>query len=218
MTSLQGAARFDTGLPLPVPFEIIATRDLARRDALYRVGDAAETAYRVEAGLLKLSIGVSTGKERTFGVAGPGDVIGAVLPQQDVHHDEAQALSPQVRVSIIHLSPSPHLQEYLFAAAAQQLQQLREALEDSELPVPARLARTLVRLAQRFGEPAGDGTVRLNLPLTHENLAALVGAARETTSTILSEMRSSGVLRGTRGDYTFDLGRLADYAALVAGD
>lgn len=82
----------------------------------------------------------------------------------------------------------------------------------------ARLARTLVRLAERFGQAAGDGTVRLSLPLTHDNLAALVGAARETTSTILSEMRVDGVLHGTRGDYTFDLTILGDYAAAaVAG-
>jgi CRP-like cAMP-binding protein len=213
MTSLQGAARFTTGTPLPVPFEITATRELGRGDTLYRVGDAASSAYRVEVGLLKLSIGIPTGRERIVGVAGPGDVIGAVIPLHGVHHDEAQALSPQVQVSVLNLGPSPHLQEYLFAAAAQQLQHLREALEDSELPVPVRLARTLVRLAERFGQAEGDGTVRLNLPLTHDNLAALVGAARETTSTILSEMRSSGVLHGTRGDYTFDLTVLADYAA-----
>lgn len=218
MTSLQGAARFTTGTALPVSFEVTATRDLARGDTLYRVGDTAETAYRVEHGLLKLSIDTPSGRERIVGVAGPGDVIGVVVPLHGVHHDEAQALSPQVHVSIINLSSSPHLQEYLFAAAARQLQQLREALEDSELPVAARLARTLVRLAERFGQAAGDGTVRLSLPLTHDNLAALVGAARETTSTILSEMRVDGVLHGTRGDYTFDLTILGDYAAAaVAG-
>jgi CRP/FNR family transcriptional regulator, cyclic AMP receptor protein len=89
---------------------------------------------------------------------------------------------------------------------------LRHAVEENDLPVAARLARTLVRLGDRFGQRGDDGRVRLTLPLTHEHLAALVGAARETTTATLSELRQRGLLEGTRGRYQFDPARLRDAA------
>ena len=78
--------------------------------------------------------------------------------------------------------------------------------------MPARLARTFVRLGERFGQISEDQNVRLTLPLTHDNFAAIVGAARETTTAVLSEMRDDGVLQGTRGHYNFNLNTLSDFA------
>jgi CRP-like cAMP-binding protein len=89
---------------------------------------------------------------------------------------------------------------------------MRDALEDTELPVTARLARTFVRLGERFGHVSEDKTVRLTLPLTHDNLAAMVGAARETTTALMGEMREQGILDGTRGRYCFNLKDLSEFA------
>ena len=47
-------------------------RTLKKGDRLYREGDAADTVFRIEEGLLKLSIDLVTGKERIVSVAGPG--------------------------------------------------------------------------------------------------------------------------------------------------
>lgn len=196
----------DHGQLFPVSLE------LARGDSLYRHGDQAAELYRVEAGLLKLSVDTASGRERIMGLAGPGDVIGSVEPGSSLCTENAAALSGSVRLSV--LGPVGELTpELRLEALGWQLRQLRDSLEDGELPVPARLARTFVRLAERFGQPQSGGQVRLTLPLTHEDLAAMVGAARETTSTVLAEMRSAGVLQGTRGSYSLDPGRMRDYAA-----
>ena len=191
-------------------------RELHKGDALYRVGDPADTVYRVEEGLLKLSIDLVTGKERIIGVAGPGDLVGALTPLYATFEEGAEALSPRVRVRVM---PRDEVRETLnddlLAAAGLQLSRLRESLEDTELPVNARLARTFVRLGERFGHTSDDG-VRLTLPLTHDNFAAMVGAARETTTAVLSEMRDDGLLSGTRGRYSFDPNELSDFALSAA--
>ena len=191
-------------------------RELHKGDALYRVGDPADTVYRVEEGLLKLNIDLATGKERIIGVAGPGDFIGALTPLHPAFEEGAEALSPRVRVRVM---PRDEVQEELkddlLAAAGLQLSRLRDALEDTELPVNARLARTFVRLGERFGH-VSDAHVRLTLPLTHDNFAAMVGAARETTTAVLSEMRDEGLLSGTRGRYSFDRNELSDFALSAA--
>jgi CRP-like cAMP-binding protein len=192
-------------------------RELAKGDILYRVGDVADTVYQVEEGLLKQSIDLLTGKERIVSVAGPGDYIGALTPVGGVFQDTAEALSPRVRVRVIPQDAlEGALKEGVYAAAGIYLARLRDALEDSELPVPARLARTFLRLGERFGQLAPDGSVRLTLPVTHDNLAAIVGAARETTTAVMGEMRARGVLAGTRGRYSFQPEVLRTFALEAA--
>ncbi len=186
-------------------------RILSKGNTLYYAGDSADTVYRVEEGLLKLSIHLLTGKERIVSVAGPGDYIGGLTTAHHHYQESAEALSPNVVVKVFSKEDSD-LQNELSNAAGQQMARLRDTLEDSELPVPARLARTFVRLGERFGQISEDRDVRLTLPLTHDNFAAIVGAARETTTAVLSEMRDDGVLAGTRGHYNFNLDTLNDFA------
>ncbi len=189
-------------------------RSLKKGDTLYYAGDLADTVYHVEEGLLKLSIDLLTGKERITSIVGPGDYIGGITPAHSHYQETAEALSPQVSFTIIPMQAlQGDLKDQVFSAAGNQLGRMRDALEDSELPVTSRLARTFVRLGERFGHVSDDKMVRLTLPLTHDNLAAMVGAARETTTALMGEMREQGILDGTRGRYSFNLNDLSEFAA-----
>jgi CRP/FNR family cyclic AMP-dependent transcriptional regulator len=189
-------------------------RELGKGEALYRAGDLGGTVYRVDEGLLKLTIEAPGGKERIVALAGPGDVLGDLGASEAGFQETAEALSDQALVRSATRSSLPAgAADELLAAATSQLARLREVLEDAELPVNARVARTLLRLGCRFGQRADDGSLWLTLPLTHDNLAAMVGAARETTSTALGQIRAAGVLDGTRGRYSFRPALLERYAA-----
>ncbi len=186
-------------------------RVLARGEALYRTGDPAVAAYAIEAGLIALAVSSPTGRERLVSVVGPGDLLGALDPGADRHGETAQALGAAVVVRALDPRASDHALAVTSALGAH-ARQLRQALEDVDLPVASRLARMLVRLGERFGQFGDDGLVRLTLPLTHEHLAALIGAARETTTLTLSDLRRRGFVEGTRGRYRFDPARLRDAA------
>lgn len=217
ISSTHGLGSQTTAAPINQSETSYPSRLLTKGDTLYRDGDAADTTYRVEEGLLKLSIDLLTGKERIISVAGPGDYIGALTPAHHHYDETAEALSQEVRVTVMAKeSLSDSLKEEVAAAAGQHMTRLRNNLEDGELPVPSRLARTFVRLGERFGHVNEDHNVRLTLPLTHDNFAAMVGAARETTTAVLSDMRDEGVLEGTRGRYHFNLNDLSDYASSAA--
>jgi len=201
--------------PPPRGLDGYPRRELGKGDLLYRAGDRADTVYRVVHGLVKLAIDVPSGKERIVGVAGPGDLIGALAPGGAALRESAEALSASVVVTVVPREEAAAFEPALFRAAGDQLTRMTDALEDSELPVGARLARALLRLGERFGQPSEGGVVRITLPLTHENLAAMVGAARETTTATLGEMRRLGLLEGTRGTYRFRRQPLVDFAQRV---
>ncbi len=191
------------------------SRELVKGETLYYFGDEAESVFRVEEGLFKLSVDIFTGRERIVNIAGPNDFIGSISPIHSTYQDTAEALSPTVKVTIIpkgYAEVDSELQHTLHIATGIHLVRMREALEDTELPVNARLARTLLRLGQRFGHTSENGQMHLTLPLTHENFASMIGAARETTTAIVGEMRQAGLISGTRGHYTFNYQDLSEFA------
>lgn len=221
-------------------------RTFAKGEYLYDVGHEARCAFIVEAGLVALTLGAVADRQRVIALAGPGDVIGAITPNLGEHRCGAVALSAEVAARVLPSGaratsatsststtsstgpatadcsaqdPDPAFTELLASAAGEQIQRLTWALEDSAHPVPARVARTLLRLGQRFGHHTGNGTVRLTLPVTHDTLASLVGAARETTTYTIQQLRQKGLLSGTRGSYHFEPGALARFAddAALAG-
>ena len=184
---------------------------LAAGETLYHQGDSAESAYLVTSGLLSLKVGARVGRERLVDLAGPGDVVGALSAEQAAYLDTAAALGPGTRVSAL-VAGSSAAQELREQAAAQRLERLTQQLEEVDSPVAARVARAFARLAERLVQEVAAGMVRLTLPPTPDTLAGLVGAARETTSAAVAELRRRGLIAGTRGRYLVLPRALLDFA------
>jgi CRP-like cAMP-binding protein len=66
--------------------------------------------------------------------------------------------------------------------------------------VSLRVRRRLGELASEHGRSVPDG-VRIEVPITQEDLAAMVGAARETVNRALVDLISAGMLRFDRRRY-----------------
>ncbi len=60
--------------------------------------------------------------------------------------------------------------------------------------VASRLARVLVRFSHEYGVPTENG-VRIELPVTHQDLANMIGTARETVSRNMARFRQQGYVR-----------------------
>ena len=79
--------------------------------------------------------------------------------------------------------------------------------------VPGRVAKALLDLAARFGQPSRDGSIHVTHDLTQEELAQLVGASRETVNKALADFQTAaGSPRGARRDL-LDVERLTRRAA-----
>ena len=180
------------------------TRTLEPNAILYEAGREASSLYIVNSGVLKAVVPTSLGRDRIADLHGPGDVLGLAAIEGGTHAETIQAvhdacltpLDPQQALN------DRRLRDYIFHSMDRQLRRSREAIDDAELPVGARVTRTFLRLTERFGQGAdsSDG-VKLPLALTHEDLASLTGSSRVTITRILGELRQEGALSGTRGVY-----------------
>lgn len=57
-----------------------------------------------------------------------------------------------------------------------------------------KVATTLLVCARKFGKPSGDNDIIIQVPLTHRDIATLVGITRETTSLEMKKLEKEGYL------------------------
>ena len=162
----------------PLPLEVAAGHILIRQD------ETAHALWEVVAGAFTERVRDAEGRSLVLDVAGPGQVTGG-LPGQPARWEVQALRAGSVRVWTGPIEP----------AACRWAERSGEvAFQLAWLDVAGRLERRLEDLAERFGVPVPGG-VRIALPLTHEELASLVGATRESVSRAMSSLRAAGRVR-----------------------
>jgi len=94
------------------------------------------------------------------------------------------------------LNASPALGMEVTRRLAQDAGQAEEALlRSSTLPVRVRMAHLLLALKERYGQGLDDGTLRLVLPLSRQDIADLLGTRPETVARVIHSLEIDGVTR-----------------------
>jgi len=193
VTGLPDALRRHWSASLPMEFQ--------RGDYLFLPGDAARSVFLLRSGWVRLARLLDSGGELTLEVAGPGEVVGeeAVFGESP-RVRLAQALSPVSAAPLpvpalqTALPRSPELTLALSRVVWERSRRLEtRAMESAFADCRRRLCRTLLDLADRFGIDEPEGR-RIAVRLTHEELARLIGAARETVTPLLVALRSEGAI------------------------
>lgn len=161
-------------------------RKLKRRDTLFHQGDPGDALFLIRGGLIKVYTDTVDGREKVLRLMGPGDVLGELaLFDGAARSASAVALQASVllrfpRDTIIQaLLAEPEAALRLCGLMAQRVRTLTEELEDATyLDLPGRLAKTLLDTADRIGTKHDDGTSEVDLSLTQQELAELVGSTR----------------------------------------
>ena len=80
--------------------------------------------------------------------------------------------------------------------------------------VASRLARVLVKFSKQYGVQTDSG-VRIDLPVTHQDLANMIGTARETVSRNMARFRQKGYVRDSSTGQVLELLDLRSLEALI---
>ena len=87
----------------------------------------------------------------------------------------------------------PAIRDALLASLARELRRLTTHVAELHfLDLTGRLAARLARLAEEHGERLPDGSIRLDAPLTQSDLAAMIGATRQSVNKLLGEFEEDG--------------------------
>ena len=193
-------------------FGAATTVRLKTDEVLFLAGDTGDGCYRVEDGLLKVTMISRTGKERILVFLGPGAIVGEMsiidrLPRSA----NVVAVRPAVLSFISRTTFQgfakihPEVYESLLALLAARLRETDMAVAAGTfLPVGGRIACTLLELAQEFGRDVGSGRILIHQKISQADLAAMAGVSREHVNRILNDLKRRQLVSQLEGYYCIE--------------
>jgi len=179
---------------------------------LFLVGDNGNGCYRVEDGLLKVTMISRDGNERILAFLGPGAIVGEMsiidqLPRcASVVAVRASVLSFLDRTDFVDFAKE-HSQVYesLLTLLSRRLRETDTTIAAGTfLPLRGRIACTLLELAQEFGRDVGSGRIVIRQKISQKDLAAMTGISRESVSRILSNWKRRKLVTQPSGYYCIE--------------
>ncbi len=177
---------------------------MAPRDE-FDFDDARVACCVVGGGRLALSVLLGEHGERTIGMLERGDLV--VRPLDGLIAPDPRVRCFAIEASELHLVDRERMEAWLSdpVLAANLVRVLSAQIADRELAVAIaleprverRLLLKLRQLAERWGRVTPDG-IRLDLRLTHQELANMIGAVRESVTIALGRLADAGEIEVRR--------------------
>lgn len=201
MTPLVSVVR---SVILPSP-EVTRLPELRRSTTLFSQGQVADSIYFVEDGLLKMSRRNEIGGRIILTIRGAGHLVGeeSLATGAPTYYTEADVLSTATIYRIPRevldraIATNPEFSAALISYLLERRMALAEKVELLCLhDVEYRILHYLAELSSVV-KPVPDAE-GYQLPITQLELADLIGATRETTSTTLNQLERRGLLKLSR--------------------
>ena len=196
-------------------------RQFARGATIMHQSEQPGRVLVIERGHAKVTATTENGKEIVLAFRGPGDLLGEVSALGGEPRSAAvRALEPVDAMALAvsdfdsFLEAHPRVALVILRVVIARLREAdRQKVEFAAYQTLGRIARRLLELADRFGEPCADG-LRISLRISQEELAAWAGASREAASKALRDLREMGLIETGRHHVTVrDLDALRRLAA-----
>lgn len=188
-------------------------RQFKKDRPLFYQGEVPQTAFFIKQGVVKAYNITPSGEEKIVSYESSGSLLPtgwifgksqAALFYYDTFSDCQLYAIP--RPELVDFVNSNHsvalflLNKYisLYTAATMHL----HALEQSR--ARDKLLHIFQYLVLRFGEPVGKTTYRINLRLTHQDIANLIGITRETVTAEISKLTKAGTIKSVNLHYIVD--------------
>jgi CRP-like cAMP-binding protein len=179
-------------------------------------GDESTHVMLLLDGLVKIMAETPVGGEALLAVRSGGDVVGelAALDEQPRSATVIAATALVVRriaqdefVRWLGRHPAAALEVHR-AIAGKLRWAARRRTHFASGSIPVRVACVLVELARRYGEETAEG-LRIAIPLTQQNIAALVGASPRSVERALASLRARLLIKvAYRGQVVLDIATL----------
>lgn len=143
--------------------------------------------WKIEAGIVRTVTWLEDGTTVTTGLWGPGDVVGKPLSSVDPYQVECLT---RVEASLLAIENGYIRSEWVIS----HLEQIEALIViRSYRQVEPMLVKLLGWLAKRFGREVEAGNL-IDLRLTHQIIAELLGTTRVTVTRILGQFEEQGLI------------------------
>jgi CRP-like cAMP-binding protein len=173
---------------------------LAPGAVLFRKGEDADSFYILDEGEIEISVTSADGKKLSLEILTSSEMFGEIGLFAGRRTADAMALTASKlrrvrRIDVLAaIRTEPDLALQMIELLCARLRSVSEKLEERAfLPLPARLARRFLHLADKYAERGGT------IPMSQGDLADFAGATREAVAKTLAVWRARGWISMTRG-------------------
>jgi len=193
------------GLPPEIATELLSEAEpfsLQAGATLFEAGDEAEGCYRLDKGVLKVSLASPQGNERIIALLKSGSIVGDLaiidgLPRSawvvaltdcELRHITREGFQACA-------ARHPEIFKFLVNLLARRLRETDDTIAAlAFLTARGRVAYALLELAEALGEKDDLGRIIIPQMISQKDLAALAGVARESTNRILRTWQDQDLL------------------------
>ncbi|QEG22490.1 Crp/Fnr family transcriptional regulator [Mariniblastus fucicola] len=177
-------------------------RKLKRGETVYLPDDSSDDILLVASGRVKICHATPEGKQSILGFIDPGEIFGelALLDSSSGREGQAEAAEKSIVVAIPKNELLAIVQKYpsivlgvtkLIGLRRQRIERrLRNLLFRSNRD---RVIHLLLELTEKYGHRSSVG-VELQIRLSHQEMASIIGSTRETVTVVLGQLQSEGML------------------------
>lgn len=183
------------------PHSVVQRKYFQPGDVVMRKGDPGDAMYVIMRGQVRIVLPSNDGGEALVATMDEGDFFGE-LSLIDGEPRSATIIATEPTETMVvyregfqdFLRASPEIAIEMLQALSRRLRQSDEFIADAAfLDVPGRLAKKLLELAERYGKTGPSG-ISIGLRVTQRDLAAMIGATRESVNKHLQSFRAQGMI------------------------
>ncbi len=171
-------------------------RHFSPGQVIFHHGDPGGLLYIIMGGKVKITHSTPEGHEALLAILGEDDFFGELALLDDSPRSAtAEAIEVTETLTlhrdefIRYIRNNPDFSRHVLQTLARNIRRLNSQLSDVFfLDLPARLARTLLNLAEQHGRVTMDGII-IDLSLTQTDLAEMTGATRVSINKAIGRFR-----------------------------
>jgi len=177
-----------------------------KKEGVFSEGDPSEWLYIVKKGKVKITKLSNEGKEIILEIVPPNEIFGGIAvargfpyPANAVAMEETEILKLSRRNLLSIMDRFPDLMYAMAMNIGDRIKDTHETLKNIALEkVESRIASLLIKLSDKAGEKVPEG-VAINMKLTKQDIAEMVGTTVETSIRTMSKLTKAGLLTAKSG-------------------
>lgn len=183
-------------------------RTFSKGEVIFSKGDEGEWVILIQSGVVEISVVSLNGRKSIIGLLEQGDMAGEIslLDKQARSADatartEVSGLVLQSLAMHTLLKKNPDMCLAIIQTLCSRLRNTSDIFETQSLTnAGARLARTLLRIAEKWGSPDQKGLTTITLSLSQTDLGDFSGIARENVNRYVKSWTEANLIRSEKGE------------------
>lgn len=185
--------------------DITITRTFRKNANVFMEGDPRQAVFFIQKGIVKIYKIDSEGNEQVVSFLREGDMFphtgffdATPYPATAVVVEAAELFVIPVHAFEQLMLDMPSIAIKVMRVMGQKIRELQTKLQEFVTQdVNRRIISFLIRLAQEHGQPDDSG-IRIDIPLTHQEFANMVGTTRETVNRVMNQLKKEGIIEMNR--------------------